>query len=245
MKIIGDFHTHTIFSCGNNEKRRHAKGTIEENVLVAIDKGLKKIGISEHGFSHNFYGLSRKNALKEREEIDRLNEKYSNIEILMGMECNILDDSGKIDMEQDLIDKFDYILAGYHYGAKPTSLKSLLHNIDNLLFGGIFSKEYNTRAVVNAMQKYNILYITHPGDKGKVDIERVADMAEKTGTGLEINGHHRKLSPEMIKKIGDRNIKFYIGSDAHSPENVANFEKAFKIVEEAGLDINRIENIEI
>ena len=43
MKILADYHTHTIFSCGNNEKRRHAKGTIEENVLAAIDKGLEVI----------------------------------------------------------------------------------------------------------------------------------------------------------------------------------------------------------
>ena len=44
MKILADYHTHTILSCGNNEKRRHAKGTIEENVLAAIDKGLEVIG---------------------------------------------------------------------------------------------------------------------------------------------------------------------------------------------------------
>ena len=50
MKILADYHTHTIYSCGNNENRRHAKGTIEENVLAAIDKGLEVIGISEHGF---------------------------------------------------------------------------------------------------------------------------------------------------------------------------------------------------
>ena len=44
MKILADYHTHTILSCGNNEKRRHAKGTIEENVLAAIDKGLEVMG---------------------------------------------------------------------------------------------------------------------------------------------------------------------------------------------------------
>ena len=67
MKILADYHTHTILSCGNNEKRRHARGTIEENVLAAIDKGLEVIGISEHGFNHNFYGLSRK-MLRKKEK---------------------------------------------------------------------------------------------------------------------------------------------------------------------------------
>ncbi|KGF14670.1 phosphoesterase [Peptostreptococcus sp. MV1] len=244
MKILADYHTHTIFSCGNNEKRRHAKGTIEENVLAAIDKGLEVIGISEHGFNHNFYGLSRKNAKREREEIDRLNEKYPQIKILMGMECNILDDTGKIDMPDDMVQYFDYILAGYHYGSKPTSFRSLLHHIDNVLFSGkLFSKDYNTRALIRAMERYDIKYITHPGDKGDIDIERVAEAAVRTNTGLEINGHHDKLSVDMIEAISHMDIKFYIGSDAHKPENIANFKRAYEIVEESGLAPTRVVNL--
>ncbi|MBC2575488.1 PHP domain-containing protein [Peptostreptococcus canis] len=244
MKILADYHTHTIFSCGGNDKRRHAKGTIEDNVISAVKKGIETIGISEHGFSHIMYGLSKENAEKERKEIDRLNEKYAEINILMGMECNILDDTGRIDMPDDQIEKFDYILAGYHFGSKSTSFESLLHHIDNFLFRGKFSKEYNTRAVINAMRKYDILYITHPGDKGAVDIEKIAEVAEETNTGLEINGHHAKLDVDMIKKIKHRNIKFYIGSDAHDPKNVANFEKAMKIVRESELELDRIVNIQ-
>lgn len=245
MKILADYHTHTILSCGNNDNRRHAKGTVEDNVKVAIEKGLKTIGISEHGHFHTFYGLSGKNTIKEREIIDELNKKYDNIEILMGMECNILDDTGKIDVREDLVDKFDYLLAGYHFGSKPTSLRSLLHHIDNFLFKGVFSKKYNTNAVVNAMRKYDLLYISHPGDKGAIDIDEVARVAEETGTGLEINGHHNRLSPEMLKRIMHRNIKFYIGSDAHDPKNVANFEKGLEIAKEAGLSLDRIVNIDI
>jgi len=244
MKILGDYHTHTILSCGNNEKRRHAKGTIEENVLVAIEKGIKTIGISEHGFRHSFYGLSKKNALKERAEIDRLNKKYPEIKILMGMECNILDDKGRIDMEEDLLEIFDYVLAGYHYGSKPTSLKNLFHHIDNLITGGKFSKDYNTRSVINVMKNNKVMYITHPGDKGEIDIKKVAEVAVQTGTGLEINGHHNRLSADMIREIKDMDIKFYIGSDAHAPQNVGNFDKAMVIVRDAGLDLDRILNIE-
>nr|WP_314278878.1 PHP domain-containing protein [uncultured Peptostreptococcus sp.] len=244
MKILADYHTHTIFSCGNNENRRHAKGTIEENVLAAIDKGLEIIGISEHGFNHSFYGLSKENAKKQREEIDRLNKKYPQIKILMGMECNILDDTGRIDMPEDMVQYFDYILAGYHYGVRPSSFKSLLHHIDNFLFSGrLFSENYNTRAIIRAMEKYKIKYITHPGDKGIIDIQRVAQAALETNTGLEINGHHDRLSASMIRSISHMDIKFYIGSDAHKPENIANFDKAYKIIKDSGLDINRIVNL--
>lgn len=244
MRILGDYHTHTLFSNGGNSKRRHATGTIEDNVKSAIEKGLKTIGISEHGFSHNFYGLTPENARIQRKQIDELNKKYPQIEILMGLEANIVDNSGRIDVDPSVAELFDYVLAGYHYGSKATGFLNLLHHADNIVFGGrLFSKKYNTEALVNAMKKNKIKYITHPGDKGCVDIDEVARVAEETGTGLEINGHHKKLSADMIKKISHRNIKFYIGSDAHRPEHIANFDEAMKIVEEAGLELSRIENI--
>ena len=49
MQILADYHTHTKYS--------HGKGTIEENVLEAISKGIKTIGISDHGYKHLAYGI--------------------------------------------------------------------------------------------------------------------------------------------------------------------------------------------
>jgi putative hydrolase len=42
-RITADYHTHTRYS--------HGKGTIEDNVRVARDMGLKSIAIADHGFS--------------------------------------------------------------------------------------------------------------------------------------------------------------------------------------------------
>ena len=77
MQILADYHTHTTYS--------HGKGTIEENVLEAISKGIKAIGISDHGYKHLTYGIKLDDIYKMREEVNKLNEKYSNIEILLGM----------------------------------------------------------------------------------------------------------------------------------------------------------------
>ena len=106
MKILADYHTHTIYSNGKNGKRKHAFGTIEENVQEAIKKGLKTIGISDHSYRHLLYGLNRDSIFEMREEIDRLNEKYKEIEILLGVECNILDNKGTIDMDDKIIEQF-------------------------------------------------------------------------------------------------------------------------------------------
>ena len=52
MILFGDYHTHTIYT--------HGKSTIEENVLVAIKKGLKEVAITEHSYKHLLILLKEK-----------------------------------------------------------------------------------------------------------------------------------------------------------------------------------------
>jgi len=237
MQILADYHTHTKYS--------HGKGTIEDNVLKAISKGIKTIGISDHGYKHLAYGIKLNDIYKMREEIDKLNDKYSNIEILLGMECNILDDHGNIDIHDKIIENCDYIMAGYHFASTPTSLRSMLNHCNNYMIKNEKSKEYNTNALINAMKNNDIFIITHPGDKGDVYIEEVAKVAKITNTRLEINSSHGFLNTNQLMKIKNIENKFVIGSDAHIPENVGNFDLAMKIIKEANLDLSLIENIKI
>jgi len=237
MQILADYHTHTKYS--------HGKGTIEDNVLKAISKGIKTIGISDHGYKHLAYGIKLNDIYKMREEIDKLNDKYSNIEILLGMECNILDGHGNIDIHDKIVENCDYIMAGYHFASTPTSLRSMLNHCNNYMIKNEKSKEYNTNALINAMKNNDIFIITHPGDKGDVYIEEVAKVAKITNTRLEINSSHGFLNTNQLMKIKNIENKFVIGSDAHIPENVGNFDLAMKIIKEANLDLSLIENIKI
>jgi len=237
MQILADYHTHTKYS--------HGKGTIEDNVLEAISKGIKIIGISDHGYKHLAYGIKLNDIYKMREEIDKLNEKYSNIEILLGMECNILDSYGNIDINDKIIENCDYIMAGYHFASTPTSLKSMLNHCNNYMIKNEKSKEYNTAAVINAMKNNDIFIITHPGDKGDIYIEEVAKVAKSTDTRLEINSSHGFLNSNQLDKIKSIGNKFIIGSDAHIPQNVGNFDLAIKIIKESKVDLSLIENIKL
>lgn len=235
MQILADYHTHTVYS--------HGKGTIEENIKVAISKGIKTIGISDHGYKHMTYGVKRKNIFIMRKEIDELKLKYPNINILLGLECNILDESGKIDIDDDIREIVDYVMAGYHFGSTPISIKGLLNHFNNYAIKNTKSKEYNTRAVINAMKNNDIFIITHPGDKGDVYIEEIAKVAKETNTRLEINSSHGYLNANQLNQIKHIGNKFIIGSDAHTPERVGNFDLAMKQVKEANIDLNMIENI--
>lgn len=237
MQILADYHTHTVYS--------HGKGTIEDNVKEAISKGIKTIGISDHSYKHMTYGVKIKEIYKMREEVDKLNLKYSNIDILLGMECNILDENGNIDINDEVSKLLDYVMAGYHFGSSPTSLKSMLNHCNNYVLKNEKSKEYNTKAIINAMKNNDIFIITHPGDKGDVYIEEIAKVAKDTDTRLEINSSHSYLNASQLKQIKHIGNKFIIGSDAHRPENVGNFELAMKNIREANLDLSLVENIKL
>ena len=237
MNILADYHTHTTYS--------HGRGTIEDNVVEAIKKGIKTIGISDHGYKHLGFGIKLKDLKKMREEVDLLNDKYKDINIRLGMECNILDNKGNIDTNDEILKFCDYIMAGYHFGSTPTSFKGVLNHFSNRLLKSERTKEYNTLALINAMKNNDIFIITHPGDKGEVYIEEVAKVAKETDTRLEINSSHGFLNVSQINKIKDIKNKFVIGSDAHIPQRVGDFEVALDIIKEANLDISLIENISL
>ena len=67
-RMTFDYHTHTTFS--------HGKGSIEDNVKVAISKGLKALAISDHGPGHLTYGVKRSALPVMRAEVDRLKEVF-------------------------------------------------------------------------------------------------------------------------------------------------------------------------
>ncbi len=234
--LTEEYHTHTFYSDG--------KSTMEQNVIFAIKAGLKTVGISDHGYGHFGFGVKYHLYDKMKEEVIRLGEKYPEIKILLGVEANILDDSGNIDVDDYILSRVDYVLAGYHFGSEITKGRQLLNHVRNLVKPlNEYEREYNTRALVNAMEKNDIFILTHPGDKGLIDTLQVAETALKTNTILEINAHHQNLSVNQINLIKDMDLKFALGSDAHRYYNVGNVDKAIDAVIESGLDINKIINV--
>ena len=211
---------------------------------MAISKGIETLGISDHSYGHLTYGVKRDDIFKMREEIDILNEKYKNkIKILLGVESNILDDKGNIDYDDKIGDVLDYVMAGYHFGSKPTNVKALINHANNYVFKTEKAKEYNTLGIINAMKNNNIFVITHPGDKGEIYIEEVAKVAKETNTKLEINSSHRFLNANQLRQIEHIGNTFIVGSDAHVPQNVGNFNLALNTIKEAKIDLSLIENI--
>lgn len=246
MKTYSDYHIHSIYS-----KNHHGKSELEEIVKKAIELKLEEIAISDHGLKHFLYGVKKKNIKKIRKEIDKLSEKYPQIKILHGIEANITSIDGDTDIDNDILENCDIILMGFHYGVIYKSVKDvfnfLILNFIGKYSGYIREKttKINTDAIIKALRKYNIDILTHPGDKMFVDIEKIAEVAEKTNTMLEINNSHGHLSVEELKLASKYNVKFVINSDAHIVDKIGTYEKSLDRVKEADIDIQKIVNLKI
>lgn len=243
MRITADYHTHTIYS--------HGTGTIKDNVEAAIKKGLKEIAICDHGPGHYMYGAKKEKLFEMRKEIDMLNEEYKDrgIKILLGVEANIIGYDGEIDVDNDVIEILDILLVGFHYGV-------LFNSITDFLFMNVINPvskviplfrdsiiERNTNAVIKAIERYPINMVTHPGDKVRLNIKKLAEVASKKGVVLEINEKHNQLSVENLKIALGTNVNFCISSDAHKPEDVGDVGEAIERVKKANIPVNRIINL--
>jgi putative hydrolase len=242
LEFESDLHTHTNYS--------HGSGTIEDNVKAAISKGLKTIGIAEHGPGEIGIGVSRKRLAEMKAEVIRLRNIYPEIEILFGIEANIYTPSGRLDIDKSEYEFFDYVSAGWHYGAiDGFSPKGIGNTIGNFIHStpAKASKRQiinNTDAMVSLVKSGGVMFLTHPGARAPIDILKVAIACARADTLFEINTHHMPLSADDIKMLAElTDVRFIVNSDAHSPSQVGDFEPAVRLIEASGLDPARVYNV--
>lgn len=79
-----------------------------------INKGYQFMVITDHSQSLKVAnGLQVERLLRQNEEIKKLNEEYSEIDIYSGTEMDILPD-GSLDYDDDVLSQLDYVIAAIH-----------------------------------------------------------------------------------------------------------------------------------
>ena len=243
MVLLGDYHTHTKYS-----RHNHGKGTVLENASVALNKGLKQIAITDHGFNHKFFGVRRKDISYVKEDI--LNAKeVTGIEIYLGIEANLISCDGKIDVVQKDLEFLDILLMGHHKMVKMSSLRDRI----DLGYANMLGSPYrasdarinrNTTAFLKALDKYPIDIITHLNYGCPTDTLAVARMAKEKGTLIELNGKRINFTDEELEIMAGEGVKFIVNSDAHTPKNVGECNNALNTIFRLGLPLSQIVNID-
>ena len=141
MILTSDYHTHTVYS--------HGKGTILDNALIAKEKGLVELGITDHGFAHSVFGINKKKLPQMRKDCQLASEK-TGVKVLLGVESNIVSTNGKTDLNEKYYDDFDIYLAGIH--------KIVLYSLNTifpLAIPNLTASNFNKKQVSKSLIKNN------------------------------------------------------------------------------------------
>ncbi len=165
-----DLHVHTLFShCGLH--------TVLELINQARLTGMKGLALTDHGLTMG----GRLNDVF----FNRFQCPYEDIKLLKGIECNILDENGTIDLPSAFIPFLDVVLLGIHHNTPKGC-----------------SRDYYTSLLINAMEKNSrVDIITHPNDSAyPLDYQSIARKASRMGMALELNNSRILYSRSSIEQ---------------------------------------------
>ena len=226
--MLANYHTHT-------PRCKHAKGSEEEYIQRAIERGLKVLGFSDHvpqpypeSYTSNIR-MSMNELPNYVETLLSLREKYKDkIDILIGFEVEYTTKYFEPLMAELRKYPVDYLIQGQHFvpdevngryvGAKTDDEQKLIDYVDFTIEGmrtGLFS------------------YLAHPdlinytGDDATFQrhTKRIVEAAIELSIPLEINMYgflDRRNYPcdRFFKMASEMGASFVIGCDAHWPEVV-------------------------
>lgn len=224
MKNLIDIHTHSISS-------GHAYSTLQENVFEARRKGLIYYGLADHapalpGGPHPYHFS---NLLIFPKTID-------GVRVLKGVELNIMDENGTVDLEEEILKTLDYAVASMH---APCFLPK--------------SKELNTKACIEVMKNPYVKVLGHPDDnRFPLDYDALTDAAKEEHVLIEINNSSLKPTSfrqgakenylQLLKFCKEKKVPIICNTDAHISFDVGNIDMALSVIDEANFPYSLVAN---
>ncbi|MGL4989429.1 MAG: phosphatase [Cetobacterium sp.] len=210
-----DLHIHTNVN-------PHAFSTLEENISAAAKKGMEVIAITNHGPA-----LEDTPHWWHLVNIAVLPDVIEGVRVIKGVEANICNEFGKLDINSRVSESVELVLAGFHV-------------IDE--YGNIDDREKNTTAILNLIKKQKADIIVHLGNPiFPIDYERVVEAAVQNNVALEVNNtslgtitrvgskKNCKAMLELAKKAG---CLIALGTDAHYSGHIGCFERVIDLLNE-------------
>jgi len=201
--IRGMVHCHTTYSDGIH--------TLEAMVRGAEEMGMKYITITDHSPTAIYAnGLKLDRLQRQWDEIDEVQEKVS-IKILRGTESDIIA-TGKLDYPDDVLEKFDVIVASIHARYKMDAAK-MTERITTAMREPVFK-----------IWGHGLGRLLQRRPPIECDVERILDVIAESRAAIEINGdpYRLDLEPRWLREARKRKIKFVVSTDAHSVKAMNN-----------------------
>ena len=220
----GDLHMHTTATDG--------AATISEMVEAAKARGLKYIAITDHSKRVSMAnGLDATRLRAHWKEIDKVRKHTTGIEVLCGIECDILEDA-TLDLDDEVLAEADWVIAVLHYGLKQPRvqimkrLMAAIHNPHVAVLGHLTGRLVGKR----------------PG--AEMDLDQVLKAAADHGVMIEINAHPSRLDIDDVGAAAARDlgIPIVIDTDAHSTAGFDVMQYGVFQARRAGLEAKDVAN---
>ena len=177
---------------------------------AARSRGLSYIAITDHSKRVSMaHGLDGDRLRRQWLEVDQVNRQTADIEVLKGIECDILEKGG-MDLPDDVLAEGDWVIASVHYGQNQ-------------------SRQQITERILEALENPHVDMLAHPTGRlinrrepYDVDLDQVMAAAVKFRKLLELNANPARLDLNDIycaaaKRLG---IPIVINTDAHHTDGM-------------------------
>ena len=196
--IRGDLHMHTTASDG--------AASILEMIHAAKERGREYIAITDHSKRVSMAnGLDAGRLRAHWKEIKKIREAVSGIDVLCGVECDILEDA-TLDLDDEVLSEADWVLGVLHYGLRQP-------------------REQITKRLLAAIKNPHVDCIGHTTGRlvekragADVDFDVILKAAADHGVMMEINAHPQRLDLDDVHAAAARDlgIPIVISTDSHS-----------------------------
>ena len=213
MNIIGDMHTHTLAST-------HAYSTITENCKSAAEKGIKIIAMTDH-----WGEMPDSPHIWHFDNLRVLPRHICGVTVLRGVETNILNNEGELDMPRKTLENLEWVVASMHRQVyEPSTVRN------------------HTMAYLKAAEDPIVDVIGHcTTAMFPIDFEKCIKKFKECGKLVEINessilykkGSYEN-SYEVLKLCKKYEVPVVFDSDAHYCELIGVVDTAKKIASEVG-----------
>ena len=198
----GDLHMHTTRTDGRN--------SLSEMAEAAKALGYEYIAITEHSRKVAMAnGLDEKDLREYMARIEEVNAQIKGIEILKGIEVDILPDGG-LDLPDTVLKDLDIVIGSVHYQQR-------------------FPMKQQTERIIRAMDNPYLQILGHPTgrllnkrDPMDIDLERIIEAAKERKVAMELNAQPDRLDlpHNYCKFAADMGVAIVLSTDAHSTENL-------------------------
>lgn len=221
MKLVIDTHTHTYAS-------GHAYSTLIENARLAKENGLKMFCTTDH--AESMPGAPHYWFFSNQRVLPRFIE---GVAIVRGVEANILNLAGEVDVHPTSYKSLDWVIASFH--------EPVFRPVDSAT---------HTQALVNVIQSGHVDALGHLGNPNfDFDFRRVLECAMQHNVAIEINnttllGNSRAGSVERCREIAtlgkEIGVYFTTGSDAHFCHDVGRLDLVAELLVDVGVPSQRV-----